>query len=175
MNLSDLYARFRENPGFQQTRGLIRFMRVVFAQLWGNGHAATQSLIHPYDIDLNHPATLQELQAINPTLDNAIAHDIASQGQSVSEKLDKALGDGKGTDAQDASKLMLVASLASVPGATLGLSLTEIVSLLCRPGRDAARLPKDVLGVLTENPATIEGDGHREEFFGPIRESPSSL
>ena len=164
-SIRDLYARFRENPGFQQTRGLIRFMRVVVAQLWGNGHAATQSLIHPYDIDLNHPATLQELQAINPTLDNAIAHDIASQGQSVSEKLDKALGDGKGTDAQDASKLMLVASLASVPGATLGLSLTEIVSLLCRPGRDAARLPKDVLGVLTTRAWYLHTDRDGKLFF----------
>lgn len=27
--IRDLYARFRENPGFQQTRGLIRLMRVV--------------------------------------------------------------------------------------------------------------------------------------------------
>jgi hypothetical protein len=164
-SLRDLYARFRENPGFQQTRGLIRFMRVVVSQLWSGGKAASQSLIHPYDIDLNHPATLQEIQAINPTLDNAIAHDIASQGQSVAEKLDKIIGDGKGTDAQDASKLMLVASLASVPGATLGLSLTEIVSLLCRPGRDVARLPKDVLGVLTTRAWYLHTDRDGKLFF----------
>jgi hypothetical protein len=164
-SVRDLYARFRENPGFQQTRGLIRFMRVVVSQLWASGRASTQSLIHPYDVDLNHPATLQELQAINPTLDNAIAHDIASQGQSVAEKFDKVLGDGKGTDAQDASKLMLISSLASVPGATLGLSLTEIVSLLCRPGRDAARLPKDVLGVLTTKAWYLHTDRDGKLFF----------
>jgi hypothetical protein len=34
---------------------------------------------------------------------------------------------------------------------------------------------KAVRFALTENPATVEGDGHREEFFGLIRESPSSL
>jgi hypothetical protein len=34
---------------------------------------------------------------------------------------------------------------------------------------------KAVRFALTENPATLEGDGHREEFFGLIRESPSSL
>ncbi len=164
-SIRDLYARFRENPGFQQTRGLIRFMRVVVSQLWRSGGATTQSLIHPYDIDLNNPATLQEIQAINPTLDNAIAHDIASQGQSVSEKLDKILGDGKGSDAQDASKLMLVSSLASVPGATLGLSLTEIVSLLCRPGRDAAHLPKDVIGVLTTRAWYLHTDRDGKLFF----------
>ncbi|MBE7157121.1 MAG: DUF499 domain-containing protein [Rhodospirillales bacterium] len=161
----DLYARFRENPGFQQTRGLIRLMRVVVARMWESGQAKHQSLVHPYDIDLNHPATLQEIQSINPTLDNAIAHDIASQGQSVAEHLDKNLGDGKETDAQDASKLLLVSSLASVPGATLGLTLTEVVSLLCRPGRDVARLPKDVLGVLTTKAWYLHTDRDGRIFF----------
>ncbi len=32
--IRDLYARFRENPGFQQTRGLIRLMRVVVSRLF---------------------------------------------------------------------------------------------------------------------------------------------
>ena len=39
-SIRDLYARFRENPGFQQTRGLIRLMRVVVSRLYkqlGNG------------------------------------------------------------------------------------------------------------------------------------------
>jgi hypothetical protein len=34
---------------------------------------------------------------------------------------------------------------------------------------------KAVRFALTENPATFEGDRHREEFFGLIRESPQSL
>ena len=32
--IRDLYARFRENAGFQQTRGLIRLMRVMVASLF---------------------------------------------------------------------------------------------------------------------------------------------
>ena len=32
--IRDLYARFRENPGFQQTRGLIRLMRVLVSRLF---------------------------------------------------------------------------------------------------------------------------------------------
>ena len=32
--IRDLYARFRENPGFQQTRGLIRLMRVMVSRLF---------------------------------------------------------------------------------------------------------------------------------------------
>jgi predicted AAA+ superfamily ATPase len=31
--IRDLYARFKENPGFQQTRGLIRLMRIVVSRL----------------------------------------------------------------------------------------------------------------------------------------------
>jgi len=31
-DIRDLYARFRENPGFRQTRGLIRLMRTVTAR-----------------------------------------------------------------------------------------------------------------------------------------------
>ncbi len=37
--LRDLYARFRENPGFQQTRGLIRLMRIVVSRMWQTGTA----------------------------------------------------------------------------------------------------------------------------------------
>lgn len=33
-SIRDLYARFRENPGFQQTRGLIRLMRILVSRLY---------------------------------------------------------------------------------------------------------------------------------------------
>lgn len=145
--IKDLYARFRENPGFQQTRGLIRFMRTVVARLWESGQADQQYLIHAHDVDLNDRETLSEIQAINPTLDNAISHDIAGSGSSVAETMDRNRG-APSPDAQDALKLILISSLASVPDATLGLSPNEIVSLLCQPGRDVSKLPKDVLGVL---------------------------
>ena len=161
--IRDLYARFRENQGFQQTRGLIRLMRAVTAALWGSGRAAQQSLIHAYDIDLNDSATLVEVQQINHTLDNAIAHDIASKGGSVAELLDANLKSG--TDAQDACRLLLVASLANVPNAILGLTLAETVSLLCRPGRDIARLPKDILGALATSAWYLHSTRDGKLFF----------
>ncbi len=37
--IRDLYARFRENGGFQQTRALIRIMRTIVAELWQSGGA----------------------------------------------------------------------------------------------------------------------------------------
>jgi len=161
--IRDLYARFRENPGFQQTRGLIRLMRTVVASLWNNGQAKKQSLIHAHDIDLNDTATLTEIQQINPTLDNAVSHDIASRGSSIAETLDANLKSG--TDAQDACRLLLVASLANVPNATLGLSLQETVSLLCQPGRDIVRLPKDILGVLATRAWYLHSSRDGKLFF----------
>lgn len=161
--IRDLYARFRENPGFQQTRGLIRLMRTVVASLWDNGRAKKQSLIHAYDLDLNDRDTLTEIQQINPSLDNAISHDIASAGGSVAENLDANLKSG--SDAQDAARLLLVASLANIPNATLGLSLQETVSLLCQPGRDIARLPKDILGVLATKAWYLHSSRDGKLFF----------
>ena len=34
--IRDLYARFRENQGFQQTRALIRLMRIITSRLWNS-------------------------------------------------------------------------------------------------------------------------------------------
>lgn len=48
--IRDLYARFRENPGFQQTRGLIRLMRLVAANLWETDLADQKYLIYAEDV-----------------------------------------------------------------------------------------------------------------------------
>lgn len=140
--LRDLYARFRENPGFQQTRGLIRLMRTVAARLWTTGLAEKRGLIAPYDLDFNDRDTRAEIAQINNALGNAIAHDIASDGGAVAEVMDANLG---GTDTQDACRLLLMASLANVPNAVLGLSIPEMVGYLAAPGRDLSRLKSDVL------------------------------
>lgn len=140
--IRDLYARFRENPGFQQTRGLIRLMRIVVSRLWQTGAADRRYLINAYDLDFNDAETLSELAQINSTLENAIAHDIASQGAAVAENMDANLGR---TDTQDAARLLFMASLANVPNAVIGLSLPELVAYLAEPGRDVSRLKDDVL------------------------------
>lgn len=141
-SIRDLYARFRENPGFQQTRGLIRLMRIVVSRLWQTGAADRRYLINAYDLDFNDPETLSELAQINSTLENAVAHDIASEGNAVAETMDANLGS---TDTQDAARLLFMASLANVPNAVLGLSIPELIAYLAEPGRDVSRLKDDVL------------------------------
>ncbi len=137
----DLYARFRENQGFQQTRGLIRLMRIVVSRIWNSDR--DRYLIGVHDLDLADRETLTEINSVNPTLENAIAHDIAADGSAVAEMIDSNLGGG--TDAQDTMRLLLVASLANVPGALKGLALPEIVANLCAPGRDISRLQNEIV------------------------------
>ena len=129
--IRDLYARFRENPGFQQTRGLIRFMRTVVAGIYDCGLSDSAMLIHPHMIDLNQTDTLAELDTINSTLKNAISHDIASNGTAAAEQEDARRG---GTEAQDISKLLLLSSLANIQDPVLGLTSRDRHQSLS-PGR----------------------------------------
>ncbi len=163
--IRDLYARFRENPGFQQTRGLIRLMRVVVARMWNDvdGVASTSYLIHAHDIDLNDRDTLAEISTINPTLDNAISHDIASAGKAVAELMDQNLGTKR--DAQDVCKLLLVSSLANVPNSLVGLNTSEAVSYLCAPGRDISGIPKNIIEVLSTRAWYLHTNREGKFFF----------
>ena len=52
-DLRELVGKFKENDGFQQTRGVIRLMQMVVSNLWKSERAGMIDLIHPYDIDLN--------------------------------------------------------------------------------------------------------------------------
>ncbi len=144
-SVRDLYARFKENQNFQQTRGLIRLMRVIAARIWQKDEKDPY-LIAAHSIDLNDRDTVSEITRINPTLENAISHDIASDGKAIAEQMDTNLGT---QDTQDVAKLILVASLANVPNAIKGLAVQEIIAYLCEPGRDIASIKTQILGDFT--------------------------
>lgn len=140
-SIKDLYARFKENPGFQQTRGLIRLMRQIIAQLYSGEKypAKNKYLVNVFDFDLNDRAMLTTVTQIKQSLTNAISHDIAANGKAVAEEIDIQYQQSL---VQDVSKLILVASLADVPNALLGLTLQEIIGNLCEPGKDIGGLKK---------------------------------
>ena len=138
-SIKDLYARFKENAGFQQTRGLIRLMRLIVSQLYQNKEAKRKKLINVYDFDLNNHDLLAAITQIKPSLVNAISHDIAAGGKAIAEIVDTDLGE---TAMQELSKLLLVSSLADVPNALLGLSLQETVGYLAEPGKDITRVKR---------------------------------
>jgi predicted AAA+ superfamily ATPase len=166
--LRDLYARFRENPGYQQTRALIKLMRVITARMWNSKAADTKLLIHPYDIDLNDQDTRSEIESINPKLGNAIAHDIASSGSSIAEVIDRDLGNAT-TDCRDLASLLLVSSLSTVSGAAHGLNLNDIISYLSAPGREVAHLNKNVIGPYQTRAWYLHTDREGRLYFKDVQ------
>lgn len=142
-SIKDLYARFKENPGFQQTRGLIRLMRKVVAQLYTGDNCLAKSkyMINVFDFDLNDRKMFAVVTQINQSLTNAVSHDIAANGQSVAEQLDEMYNT---KIVQEVAKLILVASLADVHHALLGLSVSEIIGDLCEPNKDITNIKKSL-------------------------------
>ena len=170
--LRDLYARFKENPGFQQTRGLIRLMRMVVSNLWETGRADKLQLIHPYNLDLNSDEIVTEIRSINPSLSEAISYDIANNGHSVAEEIDAKYNC---TDAQDVSKLLLVSSLASVPNATHGLRQNDIMAFLCAPGRDISKVKKEIVDYLPTQAWYLHQSSDGRLFYKDIQNLAAKL
>lgn len=134
-SIKDLFARFKENQGFQQTRGFIRLTRAMVKCLYfgDNQKAKGKYLINAFDIDLNDNNLFSIIKEIKPKLSNAIARDISNNGTATAEIMDKATNNN---DMQDLSKLILVSSLSSATNAVLGLSMNEAIGYMASPGRD---------------------------------------
>ena len=167
--LKDLYARFKENTGFQQTRGIIRLMRTVASRMFDDtvGWSHKSYLIAPYDLDLSDPDLLTELDSINGKLSNAVSHDIFSDGgDAVAQSLDQKLG---GDLTVKLAKLILVSSLANVQNAVRGLKDTEIVSALAAPGVDVSGLKKDNLSQLKSQAWYLHQDTQGRFLFKDVQ------
>lgn len=142
-SIKDLYARFKENQGFQQTRGLIRLMRQIVRQFYESGAAEKAYLLNVYDVDLNNQLMLNRIKEIKPSLDNAISHDIAQQGKAVAETIDAEYEDTYDFPyAQTAAKLLLVSSLNETAHGLQGLNDSDILGYLCAPGLDMNQYKK---------------------------------
>ena len=161
-DLRELVGKFKENEGFQQTRGVIRLMQMVVASLWNSKRADGIDLIHPYDLDLNLDEIASEVRTINPSLSEAIAHDIAHSGDAEVEQIDLANGN---SDASDAARLILVASLSTTPGAVHGLREYQLVDCLQRPGRDLSTFKANVLDKLATRAWYLHNSADGRLFF----------
>jgi len=135
-SIKEIYARFKENPGFQQTRGLIKLMRQVVRGFYDSGDAERKYLINVFDIDLNERNMLSLIKQIKPSLEAAISHDIAQGGKSVAEVIDEQNGEKKERYAQSVTKLLLMSSLNETPHGVMGLIESDILGFLCEPGID---------------------------------------
>lgn len=161
-DLRELVGKFKENEGFQQTRGVIRLMQMVVSNLWKSEKAAGIDLIHPYDLDLNLDEIASEIRTINPSLSEAIAHDVAHSGDAEVEQIDIANGN---SDASDAARLILVASLSTTPGAIHGLREYQLVDCLQRPGRNLSTFKANVLDKLAIRAWYLHNSADGRLFF----------
>ena len=161
-DLRELVGKFKENEGFQQTRGVIRLMQMVVSSLWNSKKAGNVDLIHPYDLDLNLDEIASEVRTINPSLSEAIAHDVAHSGDAEVEQIDAANGN---SDASDAARLILVASLSTTPGAIHGLREYQLVDCLQRPGRDLSTFKTNVLDKLATRAWYLHNSADGRLFF----------
>jgi len=161
-DLRELVGKFKENDGFQQTRGVIRLMQMVVSNLWNTSRADNADLIHPYDIDLNVDEIASEVRTINPSLSEAIAHDIAHDGDSEVEQIDIANGNH---DASEAARLVLIASLSTSPGAIHGLREYQLVDCLQKPGRDLSTFKANVLDKLATRAWYLHNSADGRLFF----------
>ena len=134
-SIKDLYARFKENQNFQQTRGLIKLMRQVVREFYECGLAGENYLINVFDVNLNNPNLLALFRQIKPSLEDAISHDIAQEGKAIAELLDEERDDRKDY-AQQIAKLLLISSLSTAARGILGLTEPEIFGFLSGPNVD---------------------------------------
>jgi hypothetical protein len=132
-SIRELYERFKENQNFQQTRDLIRLMRMIILHMWENGLHKKRYLINAFDIDLNDSTMNTAITQIKSSLGNAISKDIANEGRATAELVDNQY---EIEFVSQLSKLLLVASLADVPNALLGLHEHELVGYLVEPEKD---------------------------------------
>ncbi len=149
-SIKELYARFKENPGFQQTRGLIKLMRQVVRGFYERDRAKTEHLINVFDIDLNERGMLSLIKQIKPSLEAAISHDIAQGGKSVAEVIDEQNGEKKEQYAQNVAKLLLISSLNETPNGVMGLIESDILGYLCEPGIDLNSYKKSLDEILSQ-------------------------
>ncbi len=169
-SIKDLYANFKENPNFQQTRGLIRLMRQIVRQFYESGAADRASLINVFDINLNSPTMLGFINEIKPSLANAINHDVAAHGKSIAEIIDaEYVRSGIETVdsvqyAQNISKLIFMASLNDVKMGNNGLSKADILGYLCEPGIDINQYNK-ALDEITQRDWYLKQDSRNKYYY----------
>lgn len=164
-SLRELYERFRENQNFQQTRDLIRMMRKIISSMWNSELAKRRFLINVYDIDLNDSSMNTMITQIKPSLGNAISKDIANEGRSTAELVDKQF---KIETVSQAAKMLLIASLADIPNSLLGLQQQELFGYLVDPEKEITGF-KNAFDEFLSNAWYIHTDKDNRLHFQNVR------
>lgn len=134
----DLFTRFRHNPKFRQTRGMLKMLAAVTASIWKNGRADEDFLIGPEHIDLQDPTIAQEVDIINGSLKNALIRDISNRTNDSTIEIE-ATREGAHNWIGDAGRILFFASL-STNDLEQGFTATELGTACASPNRDLDNL-----------------------------------
>jgi hypothetical protein len=164
--IRDLYARFKENQGFQQTRALIRMMRIIVSSLWNSGRAKSMFLISAGDFEFN-TGMIGELEKVNSKLEPAISADVEdSSGNSAAQNIDARAGNG---DATAIARALYLSSLSTATNPVLGLSPNDIVYQLLDPIRNLNDLYSKVVPALEENCTFLHRSAEGRLYFRDVQ------
>ncbi|RWD32092.1 MAG: ATP-binding protein [Mesorhizobium sp.] len=159
-SIRDVVARFKENPGYQQTRALIRILRLAVRSAWKS--TDQDFLIGLQHLDFNTQGVVEEVRKINTHFTNAIAKDIADRGMAKAEEIDAGVGS---TTATSVAKLILMASLSTAEQPILGLRRNEIVEFLIDPLTKTPAIAS-AIDKLTQEAEYLFFDPSQRIFFG---------
>ena len=159
-SIRDIVARFKENPGYQQTRALIRILRLAVRNAWKADENVF--LIGLQHLDFNQAGTIEEIKKVNPFFINAISKDVADRGNALAEQIDAAEGT---TTATSVAKVILMSSLSLAQDPVIGLRRNEIVECLIDPLTKTAEISKS-LDKLTERASYLFLGADDQIYFG---------
>ena len=126
-----LVALFKDNPKFQETRGLLQFAARVVRSVWMRKQNDVY-LIGTQHLDLNDSQVINNVTDINRALRPAITKDIADNGSSHAEEIDDNLNSDAATQV---AAIILSASLSLAVKGHTGLRKEEIIEYLIAPNR----------------------------------------
>lgn len=138
--IKHLGARFRNNAGFQQTRGMLRLFSRVIAHLYSSGKASEILLIGPEHVDLADKPIRDQIKRINDAMQNALARDFFQTGGTANLQQAEDSGPVSRDDLNAAARIILFGSL-SHKESELGLTPSQLGTWFAAPGRDITALP----------------------------------
>lgn len=133
-HMKHLFALFKENKEFQQTRGLMEMASRLVRSVWERP-SNDVLLIGPQHFDLSIAEVREKIAQIS-RMDDAIARDIYSEdGGAHAQVIDANAGNDA---AQQVANLLLVSSLSTAVNPIRGLRPPEIMACLATPNADLA-------------------------------------
>ena len=157
---ADLIATFRNNEQFRQTRGLLSLAGRIVKSVWQRPINDVH-LIGVQHADLSD-ATIRSEPFLEP-MREAIAHDVANQGQATAETINSTLNSDAGSQVATA---LLFASIGSGPDSKRGLTRSELIECLMAPNRTATEFSTAFDGLRGMDGAWyLHGDGKEDGVY----------